>query len=172
RRGLAPRRAGADPRRQVPRAEGGPARGVDRGRAAGRAARPAPPRAAELRGRGRIGGRRRRRAQPDRDAPAGRGVMSGATPVSLLIVDDSRGLVEVFTLTARLEPGIRVVGSLFSADRLVERIGELSPDVALVDLTMPGKDPLEAVREAAAAHPATRCLICSGYHDPERAAAV
>lgn len=98
--------------------------------------------------------------------------MSGATPVGLLIVDDSRDLVEVFTLTARLEPGIRVVGSLFSADGLVERIGELSPDVALVDLTMPGKDPLEAVREAAAAHPATRCLICSGYHDPERAAAV
>lgn len=60
------------------------------------------------------------------------------------------------------------VGVLDSADALIERVLEARPDVVLLDLTMPGKDPLMAIRELAVAAPWCRVLAFSGYDDDER----
>ncbi len=60
------------------------------------------------------------------------------------------------------------VGVLESADALVETVLANGPSVVLLDLTMPGKDPLMAIREVAAAAPACRVLAFSGYDGPAR----
>jgi two-component system NarL family response regulator len=88
-------------------------------------------------------------------------------PIRLLVVDDSRDLLDVFSLTARREPDIKVVGALESADRVLELLEEPGADVVLIDLTMPGKPPLDAVREMGERFPAVRAVAFSGYDDAE-----
>jgi DNA-binding NarL/FixJ family response regulator len=88
-------------------------------------------------------------------------------PIRLLVVDDSRDLLDVLRLTVRREPDIEVVGALESADRVLEVLGECGADVVLIDLTMPGKPPLEAVREVGERFPAVRTVVYSGYDDAE-----
>jgi DNA-binding NarL/FixJ family response regulator len=87
--------------------------------------------------------------------------------IRLLLVEDSRDLTDVIALTVRHEKGIELVGVLHAADTMTDAVAEHEPDVVLIDLSMPGKPPLEAVREAARARPETRSIVYSGYDDPD-----
>ncbi|WP_192499338.1 response regulator [Skermanella pratensis] len=60
------------------------------------------------------------------------------------------------------------VGCLYSADELLDTVAELRPDAVLLDLTMPGKEPLAALRELTDAHPEVPVIVFSGLS--ERAA--
>jgi len=64
------------------------------------------------------------------------------------------------------EPDIRVVGEAGTADEAVERVRELQPDVAVLDISMPGNG-LEALRRIAALGVPTRILILT-VHAEER----
>jgi len=64
------------------------------------------------------------------------------------------------------EPDIRVVGEAGSADEAVELVRELQPDVAVLDISMPGNG-LEALRRIAALGLPTRILILT-VHAEER----
>ncbi len=63
-------------------------------------------------------------------------------------------------------------GSLESADRLLTEARRLAAKpgvvslIVLLDARMPGKSPLEAVREIAAELPWVRVVILSGFDDP------
>ena len=86
----------------------------------------------------------------------------------VLCVDDSADIAGLCRRFVDAEPDMACAGVLESADALVERVLEARPDVVLLDLTMPGKDPLMAVRELAVAAPWCRVLAFSGYDDEER----
>jgi DNA-binding NarL/FixJ family response regulator len=81
-------------------------------------------------------------------------------------------MTQVMQLLINAEPLMRCVGCLSSADRLVEEVRRLSqapghqPLVVLLDASMPGKDPLEAMAEVAAEFPSVRTIIYSGHDDP------
>jgi len=86
---------------------------------------------------------------------------AGATAPSLLIVDDD----EVFrTRLARAfrERGyeVRTAGDHPEA---MARAREESPEMAVVDLRMPGSSGLELVRDLVALDPATRVVVLTGY---------
>lgn len=104
-------------------------------------------------------------------SPSADGAFPGA--VRLIFADDSQDLLDIFRLTVRRVKDIELVATLPSADGVAAALAEHRPDVLLIDLTMDGKPPLEAVRETVASHPAVRCVIYSGYDDEEtmRAAA-
>ncbi|MBC7772061.1 MAG: response regulator transcription factor [Pyrinomonadaceae bacterium] len=87
--------------------------------------------------------------------------------IRVLCVDDSDAITELFCLAITAEPDMIVAGTLSSADTLAEAAARQRPDVVLLDLTMPGKDPLAAVVELASACPDTRVIIFSGYDDPK-----
>lgn len=87
--------------------------------------------------------------------------------IRLLVVDDSPDITDALALTIRGEAGMTLVGTLESADDLIGAIGRLTPSVVLIDLSMGGRPPLEAVREAHARFPEVRAIIYSGYDDPE-----
>jgi two-component system, NarL family, response regulator DesR len=101
-----------------------------------------------------------------------------ATKIRVLFVDDNQDLSTILRMVIDSEPDMRCVGSLASADTLVAEVRRLctqapppTPDVAtplvvILDATMPGKDPLEAMRELAAALPQVRTIIYSGHDDP------
>jgi DNA-binding NarL/FixJ family response regulator len=91
----------------------------------------------------------------------------GPQRIRVLIVDDNSDLTEVFCAAFAGAPDIEWVGALDSADRLLERVVELAPDVVLLDLTMPGCDPVEAMMTASILCPNARTIVLSGHSDPE-----
>jgi len=62
---------------------------------------------------------------------------------------------------ALAQGGHDVVGEAANGVEAVARFQELNPDVTTLDITMPEKDGLEALREILAANPAARVIMCS-----------
>ncbi len=80
----------------------------------------------------------------------------------MLGVDDNEAIGRALDRRLRREPGLEWVGFLTSADTLVDAVGRLEPDIVLLDLDMPGRQPLETLEELAATHPRTKVVILSG----------
>lgn len=88
-------------------------------------------------------------------------------PISVLIVDDHamvRGGVRGFLET---QPDITVVAEAATGDEAVRLAGEHAPDVALVDLVMPGIGGAEAIRQLTTQSPRTRAVVLTSYNADE-----
>jgi DNA-binding NarL/FixJ family response regulator len=94
------------------------------------------------------------------------GNMTPETKVRLLSVDDSVEVRRVFELVMSEHAEFQMVGSRESAEGLENSIVELEPDVVVLDLSMPGRNPLEAMKSATAQFPTVRFLVSSAYDDP------
>jgi two-component system response regulator RegA len=84
-----------------------------------------------------------------------------ATATSLLIVDDDRVLRERLARAFR-ERGFDV-HTAADYDEGLRHATEESPEMAVVDLKMPGRSGLELVRELHDIDPHTRVLVLTGY---------
>jgi DNA-binding NarL/FixJ family response regulator len=89
------------------------------------------------------------------------------SPIRVLLADD-HALIRagVRSLLAELE-GIEVVAEAADGLKALERVAADRPDVALVDIAMPGLDGLEVAARVAADHPETRVIILSMHVDEE-----
>ena len=87
--------------------------------------------------------------------------------IRVLCADDNADVLEVLKRLIDRTDDMCCVGGLSTADSLAERARELKADVVLVDATMPGKDPLVAMRELVDMVPEIRAVLFSGYDDPE-----
>ncbi len=85
--------------------------------------------------------------------------------IKVLCVDDNRDFADLMRLVIDGEPGLRCAGCLYSADELEAQIHVIQPHVVLLDASMPGKDPLEALRDLQSRDKSTRAIVCSGYDD-------
>jgi len=93
--------------------------------------------------------------------------------VRILLVDDSPAFVASARRALALETGADVIGWAFSADEAVALAKADQPNLALVDLRMPGTDGLEVTRRLKALDPQIRVVIVTLYDDWEhRTAAV
>lgn len=88
-------------------------------------------------------------------------------PIRVLCADDNADVLEVLKRLIDRTNGMCCVGALPSADALTQAAQELKADVVLVDATMPGKDPLEAMRELVDMVPEIRAILFSGYDDAD-----
>ena len=86
--------------------------------------------------------------------------------IRVLCVDDHVHVRRLLEQLIGEQPEFEVVGSLESADALEERLAALQPDVVVLDLSMPGRKPLDALRSARQASPDVRFLVSSAYDDP------
>ncbi len=82
-----------------------------------------------------------------------------------MVVDDEPPLRSAWERLVRMQPDLELAPSLSRADNLVAMIAEHAPSIVLLDLTMPGKDPIGAMTEATATHPDTRVVVYSGFKD-------
>lgn len=87
--------------------------------------------------------------------------------IRVMCVDDDAGTRSLYTLILGAEPDMECVATLPSAAGLLEGVTASRADVVLLDLRMPGPDPLDALRETARARPGTRIVVFSGMDDPE-----
>ncbi|MFD5369620.1 response regulator [Streptomyces sp. NPDC127103] len=66
--------------------------------------------------------------------------------IRVLIADDQMMVRQGFTVLLNAEPGIEVVGQAVDGADAVAKVAELSPDVVLMDIRMPGTGGIEATR--------------------------
>jgi len=78
----------------------------------------------------------------------------------VLVVDDAAFMRKVLT-DALLAGGHEVVGEAGDGDAALAAYRELRPDLVTLDITMPNKDGLAALRELMELDPAARVVICS-----------
>ncbi len=89
------------------------------------------------------------------------------TSIATCVVVDDHMIVRD-GIRMRLDPArIDVVGEAGDGRRGLELIGELEPDVALVDLRMPGLDGMEVAAALRDAGSRTKVIIYSGQASPE-----
>jgi len=78
----------------------------------------------------------------------------------VLVVDDAAFMRKVLT-DALAQGGHEVVGEAANGNEAVALYQELRPDVMTLDITMPEKDGLQALREILVSDPAARIVMCS-----------
>lgn len=85
----------------------------------------------------------------------------------VLVVDDHesvrRGLQELI----KSEPDFQMCGEAANGLEAVEKARRLKPDVAILDISMPGLNGVEAARQIAAETPSTEVLILSAYESEQ-----
>lgn len=90
----------------------------------------------------------------------------GEAPIRLLIVDDQALVRGALGALLDLEADLQTVGEAADADAAVQQARELSPDVCLMDIQMPGDDGILATRRVLEANPSTRVLIVTTFARP------
>ena len=90
--------------------------------------------------------------------------------IRVLCVDDDAATRTLYALIVGAEPDMECVASLPAAAELAQALAVERPDVVLLDLRMPGPDPMEALRDAARSHPQARVVVFSGLDDPDSVA--
>src|SRR4051794_31934670 len=78
----------------------------------------------------------------------------------VLIVDDAAFMRKMLN-DALTGGGHEVVGEAGNGVEAVERFQELRPDLTTLDITMPEKDGIQALKEILSFDPAARVVMCS-----------
>jgi NarL family two-component system response regulator LiaR len=90
-----------------------------------------------------------------------------AEPITILLIDDHRVVRQGVRAFLSTQPDLLVVGEAESGAQGVELAARYVPDVALMDLVMPGMDGVEATRQLKRVSPRTQIIVLTSYHDDE-----
>lgn len=85
-----------------------------------------------------------------------------------LVVVDDHGVVRL-GLVALLsqQPGLEVVAQAGNAEDAVALIGQLRPDLVVMDVRLPGKDGIQACREIKSQFPTVEVIMLSSFAEPQ-----
>ena len=73
--------------------------------------------------------------------------------ICVLIADDHPVFRFGLRTLLKMDPQLQVVGEAMNGEEAIAQASELSPDVILMDLNMPGMNGIEAIRRIQANHP-------------------
>ena len=88
-------------------------------------------------------------------------------PIRVLVADDEEGVRDVLGAVIASDPTLTLVGSAAEADSAIALATEEQPDVALVDVRMPGGGGLRAAKEISRRSATTKIIAVSAHEDSD-----
>jgi len=88
--------------------------------------------------------------------------------VSVLIVDDHPVVREGLRTFLELQPDLEFVGEAADGVEALDKVGQLLPDVVLMDLVMPRMDGITTIRQIKALSPSTRILVLTSFSEDDK----
>ncbi len=86
-------------------------------------------------------------------------------PVRVLVADDQTAVRDGLATLLDLDPQITVVAEAADGKQALAAVESMDPDVALMDLHMPGMDGIEATALITARFPRTKVVVLTTYAD-------
>jgi DNA-binding NarL/FixJ family response regulator/succinate dehydrogenase/fumarate reductase flavoprotein subunit len=87
--------------------------------------------------------------------------------IRVLLVDDHAVLRAGLRSLLNAEPDIKVVGEAGDGSEAIKQIGEITPDIVVMDLTMPGMSGLDTIQYISAHFPQTRTLVLTMHAEEQ-----
>src|SRR3954447_9090288 len=84
----------------------------------------------------------------------------------ILVVDNSPAFVRTLCAFFKNQPNVEIVGVASSGHQALVAVGELQPDLVLMDLQMPGMNGLEATMVLSRRFPAIPVVMLTAYDMP------
>ncbi len=88
-------------------------------------------------------------------------------PITVLLVDDHALVRQGVRAFLETQDDLTVVAEAGGGEEAIKLAAEHAPDVALMDLIMPGMDGVETTRQLVAKSPRTNVVMLTSYHDDE-----
>ena len=85
--------------------------------------------------------------------------MSGETPLARVVIAEDEAIVRLDLKEILLAAGYEVVGEAGRGDEAVQLVEEHRPDLAILDIKMPGMDGIRAAREITSRHQVAVLLL-------------
>ncbi len=87
--------------------------------------------------------------------------------IRLLLADDHAVVRSGLRMLLEAQPDMTIVGEAETGQEAIRRVAELSPDVVLMDIEMPGMNGIEATRRIKADAPGAAVLALTMYEDDQ-----
>jgi DNA-binding NarL/FixJ family response regulator len=86
---------------------------------------------------------------------------------TVVLCDDHEIVREAIKARMADSKGVEIVGEAEDGDEVVDRVSELKPDVAIIDIELPGTDGIEATRKILEARPETKVIVFTAHAQPD-----
>lgn len=87
--------------------------------------------------------------------------------IRVLLVDDHE-IVRLGLMTLMNDrDDMQVIGEAGNAAEALDKVARLTPDVVLMDIRLPGESGIEATRQIAARHPASKVVMLTSFTDDD-----
>ena len=85
--------------------------------------------------------------------------------IKVFVVDDHHLVRQALVFQLERTPGFAVVGDAPSGAAAIDRIPAIDPDVAVIDVVMPGMSGIEVARFLRETHPRTEIVMLTAHHN-------
>jgi len=93
--------------------------------------------------------------------------MSAGTAKRVVLCDDHEIVREAIRTRMAGIDGIEMVGEAVDGDEMIKRVQELEPEVAIVDIELPGMDGIEATKKILDVRPETKVIVFTAHAQPD-----
>lgn len=88
--------------------------------------------------------------------------------IALVIVDDLAEVREGLQQFISLNPDLKVIDTFSTAEEALHELPELKPDIVIMDISLPGMNGIECIRQVKEKCPGTQFMMFTVYENDEK----